>query len=155
MWSLLLQRCCGSEAVFVVLSVGTGAPLPRPPTRGRTEQHLRHGCVQSACAPTSEAGPACASSRYIPVWSYLWENIPAVNLTSRLRCWAGSVLARRAAGDHADADASGHHGRGKFPLAAQASCMLVIVREGEGLYIPNGWWHEVFTPDFAVSINTW
>ncbi len=43
----------------------------------------------------------------------------------------------------------------KFAETQKAHCMLVIVDEGDGIYIPNGWWHEVFTPTFAVSVNTW
>ena len=40
-------------------------------------------------------------------------------------------------------------------MAAEASCMLALVRAPDALYIPNGWWHEVFTPQFALSVNCW
>ena len=40
-------------------------------------------------------------------------------------------------------------------MAAEASCMLALVRTPDALYIPNGWWHEVFTPQFALSVNCW
>ena len=62
----------------------------------------------------------------------------ALNNTSSM----GSVLTRRQAPE-------------KWPLAAGASCMLVIVRAPDAIYIPNGWWHEVLTPSFSVSVNTW
>lgn len=43
----------------------------------------------------------------------------------------------------------------KFPAAREAHCMLTIVEQGDAIFIPNGWWHEVFTPEFTISVNTW
>jgi ribosomal protein L16 Arg81 hydroxylase len=31
----------------------------------------------------------------------------------------------------------------------------IRVNEGESLYIPSGWWHEVFTPLPCLMINYW
>jgi hypothetical protein len=39
--------------------------------------------------------------------------------------------------------------------AGRASCLFALVRAPDAIYIPNGWWHEVLTPQWAVSFNTW
>ncbi|MBD2158904.1 cupin-like domain-containing protein [Leptolyngbya sp. FACHB-16] len=43
----------------------------------------------------------------------------------------------------------------EFPLFAEAKQIKVLVREGESIFIPSGWWHttKVITPSIAVLVN--
>ena len=45
----------------------------------------------------------------------------------------------------------------KFPLFKKAKLIKVILSEGDGLYIPRGWWHyaEALTPTINVSFHYW
>jgi len=43
----------------------------------------------------------------------------------------------------------------QFPLFAKAKLIKVLVREGESIFIPSGWWHttNIITPSIAVLVN--
>ncbi|HEY1147665.1 MAG TPA: cupin-like domain-containing protein [Pseudoduganella sp.] len=43
----------------------------------------------------------------------------------------------------------------KFPLARQATLIEVIVKPGDMLYIPAGWYHYVHALTFSLSSNRW
>ena len=49
-----------------------------------------------------------------------------------------------------DLDADNHK---QFPRLEQASVYQGIIGPGDAIYIPPGWWHEVKTLDFGISIN--
>jgi len=42
-----------------------------------------------------------------------------------------------------------------FPLLRSAPFVEAELRRGEMLYIPAGWWHEVFTPTATLAVNYW
>lgn len=42
-----------------------------------------------------------------------------------------------------------------FPLARQAALVEVIVRPGDMLYVPAGWYHQVRALEFSLSSNRW
>jgi len=42
-----------------------------------------------------------------------------------------------------------------FPLARQASMIECVVRPGEMLYVPAGWYHQVRALTFSLSANRW
>ncbi len=43
----------------------------------------------------------------------------------------------------------------QFPLFSKAKQIRVLVREGESIFIPSGWWHttKIITPSVAVLVN--
>eukprot|EP00249_Psilotum_nudum_P019383 c27223_g1_i4 orf=197-1408(+) len=41
------------------------------------------------------------------------------------------------------------------PRFFYAKCLKAEIREGEAIFIPAGWWHEVFTFQETISINVW
>lgn len=43
----------------------------------------------------------------------------------------------------------------QFPLFSKAKQIRVLVREGESIFIPSGWWHttKIITPSIAVLVN--
>jgi histone arginine demethylase JMJD6 len=43
----------------------------------------------------------------------------------------------------------------QFPLFAKAKKLRVIVKQGESIFIPSGWWHttKIVTPSIAVLVN--
>jgi hypothetical protein len=43
----------------------------------------------------------------------------------------------------------------RWPLARQAHTIEVIVRPGDMLYVPAGWYHQVRALDFSLSSNRW
>ena len=43
----------------------------------------------------------------------------------------------------------------RFPLARQAALVEVIVRPGDMLYVPAGWYHQVRALEFSLSSNRW
>jgi hypothetical protein len=43
----------------------------------------------------------------------------------------------------------------KFPLARQASMVECIVNPGDLLYVPAGWYHQVRSLAFSLSVNRW
>jgi len=43
----------------------------------------------------------------------------------------------------------------RYPLARQATLIEVIVRPGDMLYVPAGWYHQVRALDFSLSANRW
>jgi hypothetical protein len=43
----------------------------------------------------------------------------------------------------------------RFPLARRASLVECIVRPGEMLYVPAGWYHQVRALTFSLSANRW
>jgi hypothetical protein len=43
----------------------------------------------------------------------------------------------------------------KFPLARQASMIECIVNPGDLLYVPAGWYHQVRSLTFSLSVNRW
>lgn len=43
----------------------------------------------------------------------------------------------------------------KFPLFREAKYMETVLREGESLYIPVGWWHYVRSLDVSMSVSFW
>jgi hypothetical protein len=43
----------------------------------------------------------------------------------------------------------------RYPLLKDVHRWQGKVEAGECLYIPNGWWHEVFTPAPALAVNMW
>jgi hypothetical protein len=43
----------------------------------------------------------------------------------------------------------------RYPLARRAHCIEVVVRPGEMLYVPAGWYHQVRALDFSLSSNRW
>lgn len=43
----------------------------------------------------------------------------------------------------------------RFPLARQAALVEVIVRPGDLLYVPAGWYHQVRALTFSLSANRW
>jgi Cupin-like domain len=49
--------------------------------------------------------------------------------------------------DHVD-----HH---RFPLFRQAEAIEVVVEPGSSLYLPRGWWHQVYSLTTAISLNFW
>jgi hypothetical protein len=42
-----------------------------------------------------------------------------------------------------------------FPLARQAAMIEVIVKPGDMLYVPAGWYHQVRALTFSLSSNRW
>ena len=42
-----------------------------------------------------------------------------------------------------------------YPLLRRAPFLKVMLRAGEMLYIPAGWFHEVLTPTFTIAFNFW
>lgn len=48
------------------------------------------------------------------------------------------------------ADPKNHH-----LFFQRAKAYRAVIRAGEALYIPAGWWHEVFTLDLSFSVNSW
>ena len=44
---------------------------------------------------------------------------------------------------------------GQFPLARQAAMIEVIVKPGDMLYVPAGWYHQVSALTFSLSSNRW
>ena len=43
----------------------------------------------------------------------------------------------------------------RFPLARQAAVVACIVRPGDLLYVPAGWYHQVRALSFSLSANRW
>merc|ERR1711879_1069313 len=45
----------------------------------------------------------------------------------------------------------------EFPKFAEAEKHRIVIEAeaGDMLFIPGGWWHEVFTPDQTVMLNYW
>lgn len=43
----------------------------------------------------------------------------------------------------------------RFPLARQATMIEVIVKPGDMLYVPAGWYHQVRALSFSLSANRW
>lgn len=43
----------------------------------------------------------------------------------------------------------------RYPLARRAHCIEVVVRPGEMLYVPAGWYHQVRALEFSLSSNRW
>lgn len=43
----------------------------------------------------------------------------------------------------------------RFPLARQAALVELIVRPGDMLYVPAGWFHQVRALEFSLSSNRW
>lgn len=43
----------------------------------------------------------------------------------------------------------------RFPLARQAALIECIVRPGDMLYVPAGWYHQVRSLSFSLSANRW
>ena len=43
----------------------------------------------------------------------------------------------------------------QFPLFKNANAFNCILNPGDVLYIPPGWWHQVESLDFCISINIW
>ena len=43
----------------------------------------------------------------------------------------------------------------KFPLFLTAPCWYACLEAGDALYIPNGYLHEVLTPDLTTAVNLW
>ena len=46
-------------------------------------------------------------------------------------------------------------GSEEYPRLRAAPRLRVVVRPGEALWIPTGWWHEVLTPTMTVALNFW
>ena len=42
-----------------------------------------------------------------------------------------------------------------YPLFPPEGCCAAVVEAGDTLYIPKGFWHEVFTPCVTVAFNVW
>lgn len=49
--------------------------------------------------------------------------------------------------DHVDHD--------RYPLFEQAEAIEVVVKRGDSLYIPQGWWHQVYSLTTSISLNFW
>ena len=43
----------------------------------------------------------------------------------------------------------------RFPEFALVTRFVGCLGPGDCLWIPAGWWHEVFTPSFTVAFNMW
>eukprot|EP01123_Difflugia_compressa_P015695 TRINITY_DN8966_c0_g1_i1.p1 TRINITY_DN8966_c0_g1~~TRINITY_DN8966_c0_g1_i1.p1 ORF type:complete len:161 (-),score=26.00 TRINITY_DN8966_c0_g1_i1:86-568(-) len=43
----------------------------------------------------------------------------------------------------------------KFPRFAHAKSVECTLSEGEMLYIPNGWWHQVTSYGLTIALNIW
>jgi len=43
----------------------------------------------------------------------------------------------------------------RYPLARQATLIEVIVKPGDMLYVPAGWYHQVHALEFSLSSNRW
>ncbi|MBQ5947920.1 cupin-like domain-containing protein [Massilia sp. ST3] len=43
----------------------------------------------------------------------------------------------------------------RFPLARQAALVELVVRPGDMLYVPAGWYHQVRSLSFSLSSNRW
>jgi hypothetical protein len=43
----------------------------------------------------------------------------------------------------------------RYPLARQATLIEVVVKPGEMLYVPAGWYHQVHALEFSLSVNRW
>jgi len=45
--------------------------------------------------------------------------------------------------------------RQKFPRYFDTKPMVCVVEEGEMLYIPGGWWHQVTSYGVHIAVNIW
>jgi len=43
----------------------------------------------------------------------------------------------------------------KFPRARRAVPVEVTLEQGEMLFLPAGWWHQVYSLEAAISVNFW
>eukprot|EP00003_Mantamonas_plastica_P016889 TRINITY_DN2825_c0_g2_i1.p1 TRINITY_DN2825_c0_g2~~TRINITY_DN2825_c0_g2_i1.p1 ORF type:complete len:282 (-),score=59.37 TRINITY_DN2825_c0_g2_i1:810-1655(-) len=43
----------------------------------------------------------------------------------------------------------------RFPLFGKATCLDVVLKAGEMLFIPKGWWHFVESQSVSVSVSFW
>ena len=131
---------------------------------GGTLSPLHYDRYHSVCTTRSPIPVSLPPRRAYCVWPHLR---PCADLLCQV---VGSKYVRLYAPEHAHrlyAHAAGPHvvssqiidpdsvDRAKFPLFATATYIDHILREGEALYIPPGWWHFIESRETSFSVSFW